>query len=274
MGISELYEIMNYPNDFINTILRGDCLDILKYVPDESIDFCITSPPYDRQRDYQGYDLDLHLLGEEIFRVLRNGSVCVMVIQDQTKDFRKSLTSFRTIIDWCDNFGFGLFETCIYKRSGVPGNWWSKRFRVDHEYIPIFLKGKRPRYFNKEHMKIDANQAGKKKKGKERRNDGSFTKYKFNPTRYPKKKCSGTILDYEASRASDKSLKINHPAWFPQKLAEDFILCFTEENDVVLDPLIGSGTTAVASKNHNRKFIGIEVSNDYCRVAKQRVAEI
>jgi site-specific DNA-methyltransferase (adenine-specific) len=264
---------MTYPNDFINKIIHGDCLEIMKDIPNNSIDLCITSPPYDAQREYDGYSLDLHRLGKEIFRILKDGGVCVMVIQDQTKNFRKSLTSFRTILDWCDNIGFGLFETCIYKRSGVPGNWWSKRFRVDHEYIPIFLKGKRPKYFNKEHMKIASNQAGKKKKGKERRNDGSFTEYKFNPARYPKKKCSGTILDYESSRASDKSLKIDHPAWFPRKLASDFILCFTQEREIVLDPLIGSGTVAIVAKDHNRKFIGIEISENYIDTAEKRLSE-
>lgn len=265
---------MNYPDDFINEIICGDCLDVMKEIPDESIDFCITSPPYDKQRDYHGYTLNLNLLGKEIFRVLKENSICVMVIQDQTKNFRKSLTSFRTVVDWCDNVGFGLFECCIYKRSGVPGNWWSKRFRVDHEYIPIFLKGKRPKYFNKEHMKILANQAGYKKKGKERRNDGSFTNYEFNPNRYPKKKCSGTILDYESSRASNKSLKLDHPAWFPEKLAEDFILCFTDDGDVVLDPLVGSGTVSVSAKRLERRFIGIDISEKYCDVARMRISKI
>ena len=265
---------MKYPDDFIDKILCGDCLEIMKSIPNESIDWIITSPPYDAQREYPGYKLDLHLLGKEIFRVLKDGSVCVMVIQDQTKNFRKSLTSFKTIIDWCDNVGFGLFECCIYKRSGVPGNWWSKRFRVDHEYIPIFLKGKRPRYFNKEHMKIPAIQAGFKKKGKERKQDGSFTEYEFNSSRYPKMKCPGTILDYESSRASDKSLRIDHPAWFPQKIASDFIICFTDVNEVVLDPLIGSGTTALSAKKCDRYFIGIDVSEKYCNLARQRIMKL
>jgi hypothetical protein len=65
-----------------------------------------------------------------------------MVIQDSTKDFAKSLTSFRTIVDWCDNIGFRLFECNIYNRQGTEGAWWKQRFRVDHEYMPIFLKGK------------------------------------------------------------------------------------------------------------------------------------
>jgi site-specific DNA-methyltransferase (adenine-specific) len=257
-----------------NEIIHGDCLNVMKKFPDESIDLVITSPPYDKQREYGGHTVDLLLLGSEIFRVLKDESVCVMVIQDQTKNFRKSLTSFHTIVDWCDNIGFGLFECCIYKRSGVPGNWWSKRFRVDHEYIPIFLKGKRPKYFDKEHMKIVASQAGQIKKGKERKNDGSFTEYKFNPARYPKKKCPGTILDYESARASDKSLKIDHPAWFPRKLARDFILCFSGGNEIVLDPLVGSGTVPEMCIDTNRQFIGIEKNKKYFDIAVARIKNV
>ena len=121
----------------------------------------VTSPPYDELRDYNGFTLDLHSLGEQLLRVLKDGGICVMVIQDSTKDFAKSLTSFRTIVDWCDNIGFRLFECNIYNRQGTEGAWWKQRFRVDHEYMPIFLKGKRPQYFDKENIKIPSKHANK-----------------------------------------------------------------------------------------------------------------
>ena len=253
-------------------LILGDCLEEMQKISDESIDLIITSTPYDNQRNYES-DVNLHCVGEEFSRILSNGGVCVLVIQDQTVNWRKSLTSFRTIIDWCDNTELGLFECCIYKRSGVPGAWWTKRFRVDHEYIPIFVKGRKPRYFNKDHMKIPSQQAGFKKKGKERKRDGTFTDYEYNKSRYPKLKCPGTILDYESARASDKSnkLKVKHPAWFPDKLAEDFILCFSDVGDTVLDPFMGSGTTGVGCKKLGRNFIGIDVSEEYCKISQERI---
>ena len=101
-------------------------------------DLTVFSPPYDGLRDYNGYEFDMHKLGEELFRVTKEGGIVVMVIQDQTIDGHKSLTSFKTIIDWCDNIGFGLFECNIYKKQGKDGAWYTKRFRVDHEYIPNF----------------------------------------------------------------------------------------------------------------------------------------
>ena len=145
----------------LNTIVTSDNIEYLKTLPDECIDLVVTSPPYDGLRDYNGYSLDLHSLGEQILRVLKDGGICVMVIQDATKDFAKTLTSFRTIVDWCDNIGFRLFECNIYHRQGTEGAWWKKRFRVDHEYMPIFLKGKRPAYFNKEPIKIPSKHGGK-----------------------------------------------------------------------------------------------------------------
>ena len=161
----------------INKIYNEDCLEGMKRIEDGSVDLVVTSPPYDNIRDYNGFSVDLHSVGIEISRILKDGGMCVMVIQDQTKDGRKSLTSFRTIVDWVDSTELDLWECCIYQRSGTPGAWWSKRFRVDHEYIPIFIKGKRPQYFNKEHMKEDTKpEYGKTKRGLGNRNtDGSST---------------------------------------------------------------------------------------------------
>ncbi len=87
----------------LNTIVTSDNIEYLKTLPDNCIDLVVTSPPYDGLRDYNGYSLNLHGLGEQLLRVLKDGGMCVMVIQDSTKDFAKSLTSFRTIVDWCDN---------------------------------------------------------------------------------------------------------------------------------------------------------------------------
>ncbi|MEK7535433.1 MAG: site-specific DNA-methyltransferase, partial [Patescibacteria group bacterium] len=229
----------------------------------------ITSPPYDSIRDYKGFTLDLHAAGKEIHRVLKEGGMAVMVIQDQTKNFGKSLTSFRTILDWCESFGFKLFETVIYRKYGAEGAWWSKRFRVDHEYIPIFLKGERPGYFNKEHLKIPSKHGGKTLTGGGTRltngiriNTRAIT---INP-----KKCRGTIWDY-LTAGDGSRLKHEHPATFPNQLPYDFIQCFCPPNGIVLDPFVGSGTTTVAAKNLGRSYIGIDIAPEYCTIAKKRM---
>ena len=253
----------------VNKIICEDNITYLKTLPDECIDFVITSPPYDELRDYNGYKLDLHGLGIELLRVLKDGGICVMVIQDSTKDFAKSLTSFRTVVDWCDNIGFRLFECNIYNRQGTEGAWWKKRFRVDHEYMPIFLKGRRPQYFDKENIKIPSKHGGKVMTGANIRTKNGKTgsrKVKINPT-----KCPGTVMSFGNTCGGESKLKSKHPAVFPNMLAYDMIECFCPKDGIVIDPFNGSGTTTLAAKCLGRKYIGIDVSEEYNQIAKERL---
>lgn len=263
----------------INKIYNMDCLEGMKLIPDNTIDLIVTSPPYDEIRDYKGFSLDLHNVGIEISRILKDGGVCVMIIQDQTKNGRKTGTSFRTIVDWIDNTELDLWECCIYYRSGTPGAWWNKRFRVDHEYIPIFIKGKAPQYFNKEHMREPTKpEYGTVKKGLGNRKTNGTTIYDTSKIyKLPEEKEQGTVIHYKnSSRETPKSseigkIKLQHPATFPDKLASDFIQCFTKEGMIVLDPFMGSGTVAAMAKKLNRNYIGFEISKEYCNIAEQRL---
>ena len=253
----------------VNSIICQDNVSFLKTLPDSCIDMVVMSPPYDNLRDYNGYDLDLHGLGVELLRVLKDGGICVMVIQDATKDGAKTLTSFRTIVDWCDNIGFRLFECNIYNRQGTEGAWWKKRFRVDHEYMPIFLKGKRPQYFDKENIKIPSKHANKVMTGANIRTKNGRTgsrKVKINPT-----KCPGTVMTFGNTCGGESKLKSQHPAVFPNMLAYDMIECFCPPDGVVLDPFNGSGTTTLAAKCLGRSYIGVDVSEEYNQIAIQRL---
>lgn len=254
----------------LNEVYCGDCVKLMKLLPDSTIDLVVTSPPYDKIRDYNGsIHFDLHKTGQEIFRVLKSGGIAVMVIQDQTKNFGKSLTSFKTIIDWCDNIGFKLFETIIYRKNGSEGVWWTKRFRVDHEYMPIFLKGKKPQYFNKEPLKIPSKHGGKVMTGSgSRKTNGETQKTVTRAINF--KKCRGTIWNY--LMAGDKNpLKRKHPAVFPDKIPYDFIQCFCPEEGIVLDPFAGSGSTLVMAKKLRRSFIGFDIVPEYCELARERL---
>lgn len=257
--------------NYVNSIICGNSCDILKKFPGNSIDMVVTSPPYDDLRNYNGFNLDLHEIGSELYRILKPGGVVVMVIQDSTKKFAKSLTSFKTIIDWCDNVGFKLFETCIYRKYGTEGAWWKYRFRVDHEYIPIFFKGDKPSYFNKEPLKIPSKHGGKVMTGSgNRRTDGTLSETVTRPINVMK--CRGTVWDY--LMAGDKNpLKRKHPAVFPDKIPFDCIQCFCPEGGIVLDPFVGSGSTAVMAKKLRRRYVGIDISEEYCQLAETRIKE-
>ena len=250
-----------------NQIFLGQCESILQNFDTESVDLSIFSPPYDKIRSYNGYDLDLLKVGHNLFRVMKDGAIVCVVIQDGTKDFAKSTSTAHLIVDWVDKVGFKLFETVIYSRDGRPGAWWNKRFRVDHEYILMFFKGNRPKYFYKEHLKVPAKHAGAVWHGTQRHTDGSLTKNK--KTVQPDKKCRGTIWKYDSSKSEHNKLKMNHPATFPDRLAEDLILTFSKEGDVVLDPMCGSGTTLRMAHKNNRPYIGIEISQDYINIANE-----
>ena len=269
MQLPKYREPETYKELPLNQIICGDAIEIMKSWPSSSIDMVVTSPPYDNVRDYKGFSLNLSTAGDEMHRVLKDGGVVAMVIQDQTKNFGKSLTSFRTILDWCDRIGFKLFETVIYRKYGAEGAWWNKRFRVDHEYIPVFLKGERPQYFNKEHLKIPSKHGGKTMTGGGTRLTNGIRIPTRSITINPMK-CRGTIWEYMTAGDGSR-LKHEHPATFPNQLPYDFIQCFCPKGGIVLDPFAGSGTTTVAAKNLGRSYIGIDIASEYCTVAKKRM---
>lgn len=262
--------IVNKIGEFnINETYCMDCVEGMKKIPDKSIDLVVTSPPYDEIRKYNGYTFNLHKTGIEIFRVLKDGGIAVMVLQDSTKNYGKTLTSFKTIIDWCDNIGFKLFECVIYRKNGTEGAWWTNRFRIDHEYMPIFLKGEKPQYFNKEPLIVPSKHGGKVMTGSgNRRTSGETTKTVKREIN--KMKCRGTIWDYLMAGDKDPD-KRKHPASFPDKIPYDFINCFCPLDGIVLDPFMGSGSTAVSAKKLGRNFIGFEISDEYCNITKNRL---
>ena len=253
-----------------DTLIHGDCLEVMKHIADNSIDMAVFSPPYDKIRDYHaGWVFDSGAMGDALFRVIKPGGVCAMVIGDSTKNFAKSLTSFRLVVDWCDRAGWKLFECCIYQRRGVPGAWWSRRFRVDHEYIFIFFKGDKPKAFSKEHLMVPSEYAGRIIRGGKRMSDGTTKKMSLkihNPL-----KCRGTVWEYMTSCTENNKLKLQHPATYPDKIAEDLILCFTAPGDIVFDPMMGSGTTLAMAVKNRRQFIGCDISAEYFNIAVERV---
>lgn len=254
----------------LNQIIQADCLKELAFFDDNSIDLTVFSPPYDSIRDYKNnWTFDFVELGTHLFRVTKDGGVAVVIIGDGTKNFAKSLTSFRLAVNWVDAIGWKLFESVVYKRDGNPGAWWNQRFRVDHEYILMFFKGDRPKTFHKEHLMIPSKHAGKIYSGTDRLTNGGFKT--IEPKAVNPLKCRGTVWQYSTSNTEGNRLKLQHPATFPDKLANDLILCFSEPNDIVLDPMCGSGTTCVQAKLSNRQFIGIEISEEYCEIARKRL---
>lgn len=231
----------------------------------------VTSPPYDQTREYKGFEWngqwDRFQLGGMLHRVTMEGGIAAVVIQDGTQNFAKSGTSFRLAVEWM-NMGWRLFETVIYAREGRPGAWWNTRFRVDHEYIFLFLKGERPRTFHKEHLMVPSKHAGKQYGGTTRRTDGSLEPYKEKKT-VAALKDRGTIWHYATSNSERNKLKLKHPATFPTLLAHDLIRTFTEPGDLVLDPMAGSGTVPKMASQLDRQYLAFDISPEYCQLMEE-----
>lgn len=253
-----------------NTLSVSDAIDHAMAMPDESVDFVVFSPPCDAVRDYKGaWAIDLPALGAELLRVTKDGGFAVVVIGDGTKDQRKSMTTFRTAVAW-EDAGWGMFEAVIYSRDGRPGAWWATRFRVDHEYILVFFKGKRPRMVNHhDGLRVPTKHAGKKWTGTQRLTDG--TTIPITAT-VAAKKCRGTVWHYATSNSEGNRLKLSHPATYPDALARDLILAFSAPGDVVYDPMSGSGTSAVVAAQNGRRWIANDISSEYIEMARQRLA--
>ena len=253
-----------------NEVWNGDCVERLGEVRANTFDFALFSPPYDHVRDYEGgVNPDLLSLGRELHRTVKDGGVCAVIIADGTKDRAKTLTTFGLAVDWCRDAGWRLFESVIYSRHGRPGKWWEKRFRVDHEHILLFLKGASPNHFDKSHLAVPCRHQGVLWSGTERQTNGSLRK--VDTVRVNDTKCRGTIWHYNTSNSEGNKLKCEHPATFPDLMAKDLIKCFTKRGDLVVDPMTGSGTTCVVAKQEGRRFLGIELSENYCAIANNRL---
>ena len=248
----------------LNQIYNVDCIDGMKQLDDNSIDMVITSPPYDDLRNYNGFSFDIDNVISGLYRILKNGGVVIWVTGDATHKGSESCTSFKTAIKFVEN-GFLLNDTMIYgKNNPMPQN--GKRYNQSFEYMFCFSKGQ-PKTFNpiKEPTKYRG-LANMKNRGK----DGELIYRKVE--RKDDKKV-GNVFFYSIGGGISTKDKVafEHPAIFPEKLAEDQILSWSNENDIVLDPFIGSGTTAKMAMLNNRRFIGFEISKEYCDICNKRL---
>jgi len=260
---------MEWPNDFINKIICGDCLEVMKKMPDNSVDLIVTSPPYDNLRDYNGYTFELHSLCLEICRVLKLGGVLVWIVGDSTINGSETLSSFKQAIKF-NSVGLYLHDTMIYEKTGIP--FPSKtRYNQCFEYMFVFSKGK-PKTINLISDKINITAGSSRDTARYRTKDGWTKKCKWQI-----KECGIRNNIWRYSTGSNKSTKDKiaheHPAIFPEQLAHDHIISWSNEGDIVLDPMCGSGTTCKMARLNNRNFIGIEISSDYVKIAEERLRQ-
>jgi site-specific DNA-methyltransferase (adenine-specific) len=249
------------------SLLLGDAAVKLKGFPDDSVDLTVTSPPYDGLRTYNGYSFDFESIAKELYRVTKPGGVVVWVVGDQTKDGTESGNSFRQAL-FFKECGFNLHDTMIYASEKPPLT--HNRYEQKFEYMFVLSKGK-PKTFNP--IKEPCIHAGKSASKRTFRQDADGV---LEPAHKDEKiadtKIKGNIWTYATGTvsASDPYAK-QHPAIFPEKLAEDHILSWSNPGDLVLDPMAGSGTTGKMALKNGRNFVGIDLSEKYLEIAKKRI---
>jgi site-specific DNA-methyltransferase (adenine-specific) len=258
---------MEFKQNEINKIYCGDSLEVLKTFPDESIDLTLTSPPYDNLRKYSGYVFDFEGIAKEIYRITKIGGVVVWVVCDATSKGSESGTSFKQTL-YFKEIGFNLHDTMIYKKLN-PIPLTHNRYEQYFEYMFVFSKNK-PKTFNPllENCKTEGSYTHRRNTGRVKE---AATRNRDEITITKKTKYKSNIWEYVVGSKKGETGK--HPAPFPEQLAQDHILSWSNEEDIVLDPMCGSGTTCKMSLINNRKYIGIDISKEYCNLAEKRLAE-
>ncbi|MDE2099502.1 MAG: site-specific DNA-methyltransferase [Patescibacteria group bacterium] len=254
-----------YQDDWV-TIYNGDNSVILPKL-ERNIDLCLTSPPYGGMREYGNKAWDFRTIAGWLSELLLPGAALVWVVGDETTEGSEDASSFEQAIHF-KKIGFKLHDTMIYEKQeafiACPN-----RYNQCFEYMFVFSKGKIKT------VNLIRDRKNKypniKQHGTRRMSDGSLK-----PRLMPPLKEFGArknIWTYGTGRgkSTDQLFAHEHPAIFPDALAMDHIISWSNEGDVILDPFSGSGTTLRAAKALKRKAIGVEIEEKYCEIAVKRL---
>ena len=252
-----------------NTLILGDCVPIMQSMDNEIIDLTVTSPPYDDLRSYDGYLFRMEETVKELYRITKKGGVVVWVVGDSVVNKSETLTSFKQALTFKE-IGFNVHDTMIYQKnaSSLPD---STRYNQSFEYMFIFSK-KSPKTINKirDHKNT---YFGLRSTNTVREKDGRLYPRRDRVT--PEYGERGNIWSFDVgyNKSTTDNFAFDHPAMFPEKLAKDHILSWSNEGDLVLDPFCGSATTCKMAQQQSRNYIGIEMSEKYMEIAKRRMAQ-
>lgn len=250
--------------EFLNRVINGDCSEIMGFMHSECVDLTVTSPPYDNLRDYNGYSFPFEKIAKELYRVTKPGGVVVWIVADATVDGSETGTSFKQAL-YFKEVGFNLHDTMVWDKENCrfPS---PVRYHNSFEYMFIFSKGK-PKTVNLIHDRKNK-WGGTQVHGTNRMPNGETKRL----VGHNKKLVKEFGARFNVWRIANAGKKDNpHPATFPEQLAQDHILSWSNEGDIVFDPMCGSGTTLKMAYANNRNFIGIDYSNEYVELSQKRL---
>ena len=252
----------------LGKLYHGDCLEIMPGL--EPVDLVLTSPPYDKLRNYNGFSFDYEKTADEINKILLNGAVCVWVVADAVVDGSETGTSFKQAL-YFKSIGLNIHDTMIYAKTPMPLS--HRRYEQAAEYMFVFSKGP-PKTFNP--IKSKSSCAFKSRLGSTRRHNMDHNKTPLhNIGLVSKYKLIENIWFYDVgfNKTTKDKIAYEHPAIFPERLAADHIESWSNPNEKILDPMCGSGTTCKQAEILGRNWIGIEISEKYCEIAAKRIEQ-
>lgn len=266
----------------LDSLYLGDCLDVLPTLPDESVHLIVTSPPYaDRRKgSYGGIHPDQYVewflpVSAQLKRVLKTDGSFILNIKEPAVNGERHVYVMELVLALRKQGWLWTEEYCWHKKNCYPGKW-PNRFRDAWEHCYHFTKQKQFQMFQ-EAVMVPMGKWAEKRLAKLTQNDivrdesrsrSGFGKRVANWI--GRDKVYPTNVLHLATEVTNK----RHSAAFPLELPTWFIRLFTKPGDLVLDPFIGSGTTAVAARKLGRHFIGIEVKPEYFELAETAIAEI
>ena len=267
---------------YYDKIYEGDCGEVLKVIPDESVDLIFTSPPYADQRKqvYGGVQPNAYVdwfipKAKQFYRVLKPTGTFVLNIKERVVNGERHTYVIELILEMRKNGWLWTEEFMWHKKNSYPGKW-PNRFRDNWERLIQFNKQKKFNMYQEQVMIPVGSWAEdrlKKLSETDKTRDESKVGSGFgkNVSNWVGRKLvyPNNVL-HMATESSNKS----HSAVFPVSLPSWFIRLFTKEGDVVLDPFIGSGTTAVAAATLGRRFVGIDTNPEYVKLAYERLHEL
>ena len=267
--------------ELTTNILQGDSAEVLKTLPDNSIDLIVTSPPYADQRKstYGGISPNKYVewflpISEQLLRVLKPSGTFVLNIKEKVVEGERSTYVMELILAMRKQGWLWTEEFIWHKKNSYPGKW-PNRFRDAWERLLQFNKSKKFAMYQEEVMVPMGDWAKSRLKNlsdTDKRRDNSKVGSGFgkNISNWiDREKAYPTNVLHLATECNNKK----HSAAFPEELPEWFIKLFTKEGDMVLDPFAGSGTTLFVAERMGRSAIGIEIMEDYYKMIKNQLEE-
>lgn len=251
----------------VSTVIHGDCIEEMAKMSEGSIDLTVTSPPYDNLRTYSDTLEWNESVWKDVikglYRVTKQGGVVVWVVGDATVKGSETGTSFKQAL-YFKECGFNLHDTMIYSKPNFSAvGALATRYAPTFEYMFILVKGKISTFNPIKDRKCL--HGGKKITGTVRQKDGTMKD----------KSTIGNLINKYGQRYNvwniNPQTQKGHPAPFPDALANDHIVSWSNRGDLVFDPFCGSGTTGKMAKINNRDFIGCDKVKEYCDIAIKRI---